>query len=127
MFISLQCKEIEWYPYGMGFIHMHLSGTTPRTPDAAHVTVSYLLSTLCHQCLLYWQVFDKGVIQSKPSIAWWTVILGAAGFATGILLLGGRTIDTVGNKLSSLTPSKSFGAQVQPFHHDFVGYTWQTW
>ena len=42
----------------------------------------------------------------------WTVILGAAGFAVGIALLGSRTIDTVGNKLSALTPSKSFGAQI---------------
>ena len=59
-----------------------------------------------------WEVHTSGQIQTKPSIEWWAVALGAAGFATGILLLGERTIDTVGNKLNALTPSKAFGTQI---------------
>jgi len=47
-----------------------------------------------------------------PDIEFWMLLLGGAGFVVGILLLGVRTIDTVGNKLSALTPSKSFAAQI---------------
>lgn len=59
-----------------------------------------------------WEVHTEGQIRTKPNIEWWAVGLGAAGFATGILLLGERTIDTVGNKLNALTPSKAFGTQI---------------
>ena len=59
-----------------------------------------------------WEVYKEGEIQEKPNIDWWAVFLGAGGFVAGILMLGNRTIDTVGNKLSALTPSKAFGTQV---------------
>lgn len=59
-----------------------------------------------------WEVYQEGEIQEKPNIDWWQVGLGSAGFVVGIILLGNRTIDTVGNKLSSLTPSKAFGTQI---------------
>lgn len=59
-----------------------------------------------------WEVYTEGKIETTPNIEWWAVGLGAAGFATGILLLGERTIDTVGNKLNALTPSKAFGTQI---------------
>jgi len=44
--------------------------------------------------------------------AFWVVLLCGVGFVVGIAALGSRTISTVGSKLTTLTPSKSFATQV---------------
>lgn len=38
--------------------------------------------------------------------------IGSAGFVVGIAVLGSRTIATVGGKITTLTPSKSFSVQI---------------
>eukprot|EP00494_Astrolonche_serrata_P008018 UN08052 len=55
---------------------------------------------------------NGGNIQEKYDIPMWALVLGGMGFVAGIILLGKRTIETVGAKITSLTPSKSFATQM---------------
>ena len=54
----------------------------------------------------------NGDISRIPPIPLWLSFLGAAGFVAGIALLGSRTIQTVGAKITKLTPSRSFAVQM---------------
>merc|ERR1711964_926531 len=49
---------------------------------------------------------------AKPDIPMWALCMGATGFVVGIVLLGSRTISTVGSKITKLTPSKSYATQM---------------
>ena len=53
-----------------------------------------------------------GDILARPTIPPWVLGLGACGFVVGIVLLGSRTITTVGSKITRLTPSRSFAVQM---------------
>ena len=53
-----------------------------------------------------------GDITATPAIPLWLLLLGAGGFVVGIALLGSRTIQTVGGKITKLTPSRSFAVQM---------------
>jgi len=55
---------------------------------------------------------SSGDIGAPPEIDPWVLLLGAAGFVVGIALLGRRTIETVGGKITRLTPSRSFSVQM---------------
>jgi sodium-dependent phosphate transporter len=60
-----------------------------------------------------WEVFqDETAVSGKPDTATWILAIGAVGFVAGIMLLGSRTIETVGTKITILTPSKSFSTQM---------------
>jgi len=54
----------------------------------------------------------NGSIAATPQIPIWTLTIGSAGFVVGIAALGSRTIATVGGKITTLTPSKSFSVQI---------------
>ena len=55
---------------------------------------------------------SSGDIAAPPEIDTWVLLLGAGGFVVGIALLGRRTIETVGGKITKLTPSRSFSVQM---------------
>ena len=55
---------------------------------------------------------ENGAIAAKPQIPLWALSIGSAGFVVGIVTLGHRTISTVGGKITTLTPSKSFAVQI---------------
>ena len=55
---------------------------------------------------------SSGDIAAPPEIDTWVLLLGAGGFVVGIALLGHRTIETVGGKITKLTPSRSFSVQM---------------
>ena len=55
---------------------------------------------------------SSGDIGAPPEIDPWVLLLGAASFVVGIALLGRRTIETVGGKITRLTPSRSFSVQM---------------
>ena len=50
--------------------------------------------------------------RTSREIDTWVLLLGARGFVVGIALLGRRTIETVGGKITKLTPSRSFSVQM---------------
>ena len=58
------------------------------------------------------QVTRKGELEATPTIDYWVLAIGSAGFVIGIVLLGSRTIATVGGKITKLTPSRSFAVQM---------------
>lgn len=60
-----------------------------------------------------WRASENGgAADFAAPIPLWELMIGAAGFVVGICLLGSRTIETVGSKITALCPSKSFATQI---------------
>ena len=57
-------------------------------------------------------VVDTGEIGSKAAINPWVLFLGAIGIVFGLATLGSRVIKTVGQKITTLTPSLGFSAEM---------------
>ncbi|WP_298441490.1 inorganic phosphate transporter [uncultured Ferrimonas sp.] len=57
-------------------------------------------------------VSHGGDIPDKAPLAWWILPLGAFGIVLGLALLGKRVIATIGNKITHLTPSRGFAAEL---------------
>jgi phosphate/sulfate permease len=59
-----------------------------------------------------YEIYSSGNVETTPEIPFWALTLGAGGFVLGIYAMGHRTIDTVGNKITKLTPSRSYATQM---------------
>ena len=58
------------------------------------------------------EVYNGKDVTGTPEIHYWELSLGSAGFVIGIMLLGSRTIKTVGQGLcKNLNPAKAFAVQ----------------
>lgn len=57
-------------------------------------------------------VVDTGVIGSKAAISPWVLLVGGIGIVFGLATLGSRVIKTVGSKITALTPSLGFSAEI---------------
>jgi len=57
-------------------------------------------------------IIDTGVVEDTVHVPMWALFMGAAGFCFGIVTMGSRTITTVGNKITKLTPSRSYATQI---------------
>ena len=57
-------------------------------------------------------VSSDGVIESSSSLNSWVLLLGAVGIVTGLAILGKNVIKTVGEKITKLTPSLGFSANM---------------
>jgi inorganic phosphate transporter, PiT family len=57
-------------------------------------------------------VLDTGVIGSKAAISPWVLLVGGIGIVFGLATLGSRVIKTVGQKITALTPSLGFSAEI---------------
>ena len=55
-------------------------------------------------------VQSGGNLLADPKIPYWTVALGAGGVIIGLLTYGRNVIETVGNSITLLTPSRAFAA-----------------
>jgi len=53
-----------------------------------------------------------GEIASKSPLAIWVLLLGAVGIVIGLMVFGKRVITTVGTKITELTPSRGFAAEL---------------
>ncbi len=53
-----------------------------------------------------------GEIPDKAPLVWWILPLGAIGIVAGLALLGKRVISTIGTKITHLTPSRGFAAEL---------------
>ncbi|WP_439239566.1 inorganic phosphate transporter [Lonepinella sp. BR2919] len=56
-------------------------------------------------------VDNGGNIMASAPMAWWVLPLGAAGIATGLIVLGYKVMATIGTGITDLTPSRGFAAQ----------------
>ena len=57
-------------------------------------------------------VVDTGEIGSKSLISPWVLLVGGIGIVFGLATLGSRVISTVGKKITALTPSLGFSAEM---------------
>jgi PiT family inorganic phosphate transporter len=57
-------------------------------------------------------VQNEGAINAKAALEWWILPLGGFGIVAGLALFGHRVIKTIGTKITHLTPSKGFAAEL---------------
>jgi PiT family inorganic phosphate transporter len=57
-------------------------------------------------------VAQTGVITSKAGLPFWVLMLGGAGIVVGLATYGRHVIATVGKKITQLTPSRGFAAEL---------------
>jgi PiT family inorganic phosphate transporter len=57
-------------------------------------------------------VQSGGVISAKAAMPWWILMIGAVGIVAGLATYGWRVIATVGRKITELTPSRGFAAEL---------------
>lgn len=55
-------------------------------------------------------VLKTGSISTQVAVPIWVLVLGGAGIVTGIATFGYRIIQTIGTKITKITPSKGFAA-----------------
>lgn len=53
-----------------------------------------------------------GAVAVKSALPWWILILGAGGIVFGLATYGFKVIATVGTKITELTPSRGFAAEM---------------
>ena len=53
-----------------------------------------------------------GEIGSKSVMPHWILLIGAIGIVFGLAILGGRVMKTVGKRITELTPSRGFAAEL---------------
>jgi PiT family inorganic phosphate transporter len=58
------------------------------------------------------EIAKTGSVPQKVSVDMWVLLLGGAGIAAGLLILGHRVIKTVGTGITDLTPSRGVAADI---------------
>ena len=56
------------------------------------------------------QTVQAGYIDAKATVPLWALFLGGAGIVIGLATYGWRVMETVGKKITELTPSRGFCA-----------------
>jgi PiT family inorganic phosphate transporter len=57
-------------------------------------------------------VQSGGVIGAKSAMPWWVLGIGAVGIVVGLATYGWRVMQTIGRKITELTPSRGFAAEL---------------
>ena len=57
-------------------------------------------------------IHSGGVIAQKSALPSWILLLGAGGIVFGLMTLGYKVIATIGTKITELTPSRGFAAEL---------------
>ena len=57
-------------------------------------------------------VQSGGEIAAKSAMPWWILMVGAVGIVVGLATYGWKVITTVGKKITELTPSRGFAAEL---------------
>jgi phosphate/sulfate permease len=57
------------------------------------------------------QVLQNGVIAVKASVPTWALALGGVGIVTGLATWGWRVMQTIGRRITELTPTRGFAAE----------------
>ena len=59
---------------------------------------------------VYQILSSGGEIAAKADVPTWLVLLGSAGIAIGVMTWGWRVMETIGNKITDITPTRGFAA-----------------
>ncbi len=57
-------------------------------------------------------VAQNGALAAKSAVPAWVLLFGAIGIVIGLATLGYRVIATVGKKITELTPTRGFAAEI---------------
>ncbi len=57
-------------------------------------------------------VMSGGEIAAKSAMPWWILLVGALGIVIGLATYGWKVITTIGKKITELTPSRGFAAEL---------------
>lgn len=57
-------------------------------------------------------ISSGGEVAAKSPLPWWILLLGAGGIVVGLATYGFKVIATVGRKITELTPSRGFAAEL---------------
>ena len=60
---------------------------------------------------VYQVLSSGGELAAKAEIPTWLILLGSAGIAVGVLTWGWRVMETVGKKITDITPTRGFAAE----------------
>jgi PiT family inorganic phosphate transporter len=58
-----------------------------------------------------WAIIETQKVEMKVAIPLWLLLLGGVGLAFGIYAWGHRVMETVGKKITSITPTRGFSAE----------------
>lgn len=61
---------------------------------------------------IYDIISNDGVLSSQVAIPKWILLIGAIGIVVGLSIFGARVMSTVGTKITELTPSRGFAAEL---------------
>ena len=56
-------------------------------------------------------VVSTGEVTSKAPVPTWVLLIGAIGIVVGLATFGYRVMETIGTKITALTPSRGFAAE----------------
>ena len=57
-------------------------------------------------------IVKSGVIEQKAAVPFWILLLGGVGIVVGLATWGYKVMETVGKKITELTPSRGFAANI---------------
>jgi PiT family inorganic phosphate transporter len=60
---------------------------------------------------VYQVLSSGGELAATAEVPVWLVLLGSAGIAIGVMTWGWRVMDTIGNKITDITPTRGFAAE----------------
>lgn len=58
-----------------------------------------------------WTIYHEGMVGLKTQVPMWILTLGGIGIVSGLAVFGHRVIETVGKKITLVTPSRGFSAE----------------
>ena len=66
----------------------------------------FLYSNAIGPLVSLWVIYQTGEVTQEAKTDYWILLYGAAGISIGLFVLGRRVIETVGEDLTPMTPSK---------------------
>ncbi|MEX2213464.1 MAG: inorganic phosphate transporter [Phycisphaeraceae bacterium] len=58
-----------------------------------------------------WEAIKHGIVSAKASVPLWALALGGVGIVIGLATWGWRVIETIGKRITELTPTRGFCAE----------------
>lgn len=58
-----------------------------------------------------WTIYHHGLVGLKSQVPVWILLLGGTGIVLGLATFGRKVIETVGKKITAITPSRGFAAE----------------
>jgi|TARA_B110000263_G_C15295020_1_gene505201 PiT family inorganic phosphate transporter len=60
---------------------------------------------------IYDIIISGGGLEPEVEVEWWLILLGSLGIAVGVVTWGWRVMETIGTKITDITPTRGFAAE----------------